>query len=306
MVRAMAPLLFVGTDDGLHRLGADGRWSRSLEGREVRALAADVDGWWAVAGGSELWWVGSADDRRLVATLADGRLNCVLVSSVGLLVGADRARLLRLEDDRLEEVASFQRAEGRDDWYTPWGGPPDVRSLAEDSDDGTIFANVHVGGIVRSGDGGATWEPTLDIDADVHQVLAPPGSGVALAASAWGLGGSTDRGGRWDFDERGLHGSYLRSVAASDRSVFVGASEGHMGRQSAVYRRRGAGGTFVRCTDGLPEWFGSNIDTFCLVARDDEVAFGTEDGSVSWSEDEGDSWSDVASGLPPVRCVAFA
>ena len=79
-----------------------------------------------------------------------------------------------------------------------------------------------------------------------------------------------------------------------------------MGRRSAVYRRRGTTGPFTRCGDGLFGWFGSNIDTFCLVARQNEVAFGTEDGSVYWSENGGDSWQQVAAGLPAVRCVAFA
>jgi hypothetical protein len=306
MVKAMAPLLLVGTKDGLHRLDEAGRWSRSLEGNEVHALAADVDGWWAMVGGSELWWGSPALDWERRATFAEGRLNCVLVSSTGLLVGGSEARLLRLDGDGLGEVESFQQADGRDEWYTPWGGPPDVRSIAEDSDDGTIYVNVHVGGVVRSRDGGTTWEPTMDIDADVHQVVAPPASGVVLAASAWGLGGSNDRAGSWEFDDEGLHGSYLRSVAMSTGSLFVGASEGHMGRRSAVYRRRGTAGPFTRCGDGLFEWFGSNIDTFCLVSRDNEVAFGTEDGAVYWSEDEGESWQQVASGLPAVRCVAFA
>jgi hypothetical protein len=302
----MAPLLLVGTDRGVHRLDESGRWTSSLDGAEVRALAADAEGWWAVVGGSELWWGSPAFRWEHRASYEDGRLNCVFVSFVGVLAGADRARLLRVEDGRgLVEVESFQAADGRDEWYTPWGGPPDVRSLTEDSGDGTIYVNVHVGGVVRSRDGGSTWEPTMEIDADVHQVLAPPGSGVVLAASAWGLGGSNDGGGSWEFEDDGLHGRYLRSVALSDGTLFIGASEGHMGRRSAVYRRRGVRGPFRRCGAGLFEWFGSNIDTFCLVARDNQVAFGTEDGSVYRSEDEGDSWQQVASGLPPVRCGAL-
>jgi hypothetical protein len=307
MVKAMAPLLLVGTKDGLRRLDEAGRWSRSLESKEVHALAADADGWWAVADGSELWWGSPTFDWEPRASFPGGRLNCVLVSSTGVLVGASEARLLRLDGDALGEVESFQQADGRDEWYTPWGGPPDVRSMAEDSDDGTIYVNVHVGGVVRSRDGGATWEPTMDIDADVHQVVAPPASGTVLAASAWGLGGSTDRADSWVFEEEGLHGSYLRSVAMSATGpLFVGASEGHMGRRSAVYRQGRGTGAFHRCGNGVFEWFGSNIDTFCLVARENEVAFGTEDGAVYWSEDEGESWQQVASGLPAVRCVAFA
>jgi hypothetical protein len=300
----MAPLL-VGTDEGLHLIEESGRSSGWLEGRKVHALAADLDGWWALVDESELWWASSAGDWRPMATFGEDRLNCVLLSTAGLLVGAGQARLLRLDGDRLAEVESFQQADGRDTWYTPWGGPADVRSLSEGSD-GTIYANVHVGGVVRSRDGGSTWEPTLDIDADVHQVLAPAGQGsMVLAASAWGLGGSDDGGDSWSFEDEGLHGSYLRSVAMSDATLFVGASEGHMGRRSAVYRRSGAVDSFARCANGLPGWFGSNIDTACLVARVLEVAFATEDGSIYWSEDDGVTWAELVTGLPPVRCVAL-
>ena len=62
--------------------------------------------------------------------------------------------------------------EGRDRWYTPWGGPPDTRSMT--SADGKVYANVHVGGVVRSADAGRTWQPTaLDIDADVSPAYDP-------------------------------------------------------------------------------------------------------------------------------------
>jgi hypothetical protein len=63
---------------------------------------------------------------------------------------------------------------------------------------------------------------------------------------------------------------------------------------------------FVRCVEGLPEWFPANIDTFCLAAAGTRAAFGTEEGSVFVSDDEGSSWRTVAEGLPPVRCLAFS
>jgi hypothetical protein len=61
----------------------------------------------------------------------------------------------------------------------------------------------------------------------------------------------------------------------------------------------------MRCANGLPGWFGSNIDTACLVANGTDVAFGTEDGSVYRSEDDGVTWLEVATGLPAVRCLSM-
>jgi hypothetical protein len=144
------------------------------------------------------------------------------------------------------------------------------------------------------------------VNADVHQVLFDPGSGLALAASGRGLAVSADGGESWKFDAEGLHGTYLRAVAVVGATVLVAASTGHQTRQAAVYRASLAGGRrFERCASGLPEWFPDNIDTFCLAAAGQQAAFGTSDGRVYASSDEGRSWSVAAEGLAPVRCVSI-
>jgi hypothetical protein len=55
----------------------------------------------------------------------------------------------------------------------------------------------------------------------------------------------------------------------------------------------------------LPEWFDDNIDTYCLDALPDGsfAAFGTSDGRVYGSTDQGATWDERASGLPPVRRI---
>ena len=63
--------------------------------------------------------------------------------------------------------------------------------------------------------------------------------------------------------------------------------------------------SFQICQQGLPEWFSDNIDTACLAASGSRAAFGTADGSVYTSDDQGATWSLAAEGLRPVRCVAF-
>jgi hypothetical protein len=300
--------LLVGTEDGLHELDeSKGPTGVHLAGHSVQCLAPEGSGWWALTDGEDVWRPGRPGAWDQAATSSGQRLNCLCPTAAGLLVGAEEATLLRLEDEKLEPVNAFEEVPGRDDWYTPWGGP-DVRSISEDPGR-AIYVNVHVGGVVRSTDGAQTFHPTIDINTDVHQVLAPSDRpGLVLAATgAKGLAVSSDGGDTWTFVIDGLHAAYSRAVAVTATALLASASTGPRGGRAAVYRRPLAGGgPFVRCTEGLPEWFAANIDTFCLAAAGTLAVFGTEEGSVFVSEDEGQTWRVVAEGLPAVRCVAFA
>ncbi|HJP66631.1 MAG TPA: hypothetical protein VKA30_10050 [Actinomycetota bacterium] len=246
------------------------------------------------------------DELDEIGTIPDGLTGrCIVDSSSGLLVGTSNARLLRADGQELQPVGGFDAAEGRDGWYTPWGGPPDTRSLSE-GPEGTLFANVHVGGILRSRDGGQTWEPTIDVDADVHQVLAHPRDpAVVLAATAYGLALSEDSGDSWRFDTEGLHADYCRAVALGGDHVFVSASRSHRGDQAAVYRRPLEGGPFERCRGGLPEWFGDNVDSHCLAANGETVVIGGPDGAAFVSSDGGSTWHLVAKDLGHITAVGL-
>ena len=304
----MATLL-AGTEAGLLELTSGGNpVTTAFAGQSVDAIAGGPTGWWAVVDGAEVW---SADEpgrwaRRAVAT--GPALTCLAATPAGPVVGTAGAHLARLVDGRLQRLDAFDHAEGRHDWYTPWGGPPDTRSLSVDAH-GTLFVNVHVGGILRSTDAGRRWAPTIDLHADVHQVVADAGgtAGLVLAACAEGLGVSDDGGTTWRIDDEGLHATYSRAVAASDATVIVSASTGPRGDRCGLYRRRlVAAGSFERCRAGLPEWFGGNIDTACLVAGGTTVAAATADGEAFASDDDGATWRQVAGELPRIRCLALA
>jgi len=260
-------------------------------GEPVTALAGE----WTLAGGRVLW-----HGSERVAELEGPEATCLLPAASGVLVGTAEAHLLRFVDGVVEQVVSFDEADGRGTWYTPWGGPPDVRSLAE-GPDGSLYVNVHVGGILRSTDGGRTWRPTIDVDSDVHQVVAS--NGVVLAATAHGLARSEDGGGEWAFLTEGLHALYSRAVTVAGDSALVSVSRGPGGQASAVYRL--VDGGFERCREGLPEWFDGNVDTGCLAADGGTVVLGTGDGSVYVSTDGGRRWEEAAAGLGRVSGVTL-
>jgi hypothetical protein len=296
------PRILVATAEGLHELGDGAVLGRVHHaGRVVTTVAHGRKEFWTVLDGSEVWHTADLDRWTHLADMANLRATCIAAMDEDVLVGSSQARLFRVVGEGLEPVSAFDRAEGRSTWYTPWGGPPDTRSISEW--DEAVYVNVHVGGILRTEDRGETWTPTIDIDADVHQVTTA--EGLVLAASARGLAMSTDRGSAWAFRSDGLEAPYSRAVTVCGDAVLVSASRGPRGGHAAVYRGALAGGGLERCRTGLPDWFDDNIDSYCLDAYPDRpfVAFGTSDGRVFASEDAGSSWAEFASGLPPVRRV---
>lgn len=175
-----------------------------------------------------------------------------------------------------------------------------MRSLAVDAD-GTLFANMHVGGVARSDDGGATWHATaIDIDADVHQIVSPAAGQLLAACGDEGMASSDDAGDSWTFATEGLDVTYCRAVAAADGVVLLSASSGPRTNRGAIHRRTTTGAPFLRCTDWLPH----KIDTGCPDARGPIAAFGTPDGRALVSDDAGASWHAPLDGLAPVTAVA--
>jgi hypothetical protein len=302
---ACAMSILAGTAEGLFELTADGARSiDALGSRRVTALARDGRKVWGITDGRQLW---ESEDGSWTAvrSIESWAATCLAPARDGLLIGTEEAHLVRITDAGCATVEPFERVEGRARWHTPWGAPANVRSIATGTSD-AIYVNVHVGGVVRSRDRGRSWTPTLDIDRDVHEVLAlEDRPGWILVAAAVGFGISRDGGSSWEFITDGLHAHYLRAVAVSGTMALVSASTGPRGSRAAIYRRRLDGpGDFERCGSGLPEWFDRNIDTACLAAQGPRVVFGTADGRIFRSEDGGDSWELAARGLPAVCCIA--
>jgi len=284
----------IGTDTGLFTVG-----EQRLEPRWTGAAVIGQSGDWVLTADGRLL---DTINRTETPVIGDDRALCLASTPDGtVLVGTAGAHVLRLGPAGLEPLASFDAIDGREKWYTPWGAPPDTRSLAV-ADDGTVFVNVHVGGVWRGAADG-TWEPVVEVDDDTHQVVASDGW-VAVAAAV-GAGVSDDGGATFRWSAAGLHASYCRAAAVAGDTLLVTASTGPFTHQGAVYRRPlGSDEPFVRCRDGHPDWFPSNIDTFQLAARGTDVALASPDGDVYTSADAGRTWRRLASGVGPISCIA--
>ena len=253
-----------------------------------------------IVGDHRLFWHGDAGWYEIGQ--APG-LRCAVDAPGGLVVGTEGAHLLRLGPTGLTRIDAFETMPGRDDWYTPWGGPPEVRSLACTADN-VLLANVHVGGIARSDDSGRTWTPTIDIHFDVHQVRSIWGRGdLVVAAAAVGLCISRDGGVTWRVRAEGLDHTYCRAVAVPDEAILVSASEGPRGqaggdlpdvdpRRHAVRARHRLDG---RATSTPPR----------STASATQAAFGTASGEVWQSSDSGATWARTHHGLAPVTSLSL-
>jgi len=287
--------------------------SRELVGRSVRALGEDHRGTpLAIVDGRSVCRRSDDGNWSAIAT-SHVDLACIAATGEAIYLGTDEARVLRLTPDgRVAPLEGFDETPGRDDWYAGTAlvnghlvGPPlGVRSMAVSSNGKELFANVHVGGIARSADDGKTWEATIDIDADVHEVRTHPfRPNVVVAAAAVGLCISRNGGLTWTVETEGLHASYCSAVAFAENDIFVAASTDHFASQGALYRRHVDGQHRLERVDGLPEWLDGIVDTRCIATRGPTLAVADNGGNLYGSVDAGRSWRKRAGGLPPVSSV---
>jgi photosystem II stability/assembly factor-like uncharacterized protein len=210
--------------------------------------------------------------------------------------------MLRVCDDgSFERLGGFDHVPGRDRWYAGTAlvdgrlvGPPlGVRSLAATCNHAALLANVHVGAIARSSDGGATWQATIEIDSDVHQVCAhPTRPEIVVAAAGTGLCISRDGGETWITERDGLHALHCSAVAFAGDDILVAAATDHFARQGAIYRRSiKCEGLIVPVGGGLSRWIDSIADTGGIAASGSAVAVADGAGILFLSEDAGHIWS---------------
>ena len=308
------PMALVATwSDGLFVVGGE-TIDQELRNQSVRALAPDGrDGALAIVNGRSLRRRAPGGVWSTIATTELDLACCVAVGDV-IYIGSDDASVLRVgADGELERLRGFDVVAGRDTWYAGSAlingqrvGPPlGIRSITATPDGTVLLANVHVGGIPRSADGGITWEPSIAIESDVHEVRAHPNlPGVVMAAAAIGLCASRDGGVTWDVEQEGLHASYCSALAFAGDDVLVSASVHHFAAQGAIYRRRVAGDSpLVAVGGGLPAWIDGIVDTRCIATHGSAAALADQKGNLYISADTGRSWSRRADGLPTPSSV---
>ncbi|MFW5868801.1 MAG: WD40/YVTN/BNR-like repeat-containing protein [Armatimonadota bacterium] len=312
-------MILIGTGDGLVGLDDDGNERfRVMRGSEISYVDTDAEGRvLAIADESEIvaapsmGEAGSDGGWASLGSLPGARANCLAQLAGLLFIGAEDARMwvMPAAGGEPERIESFDAVPTRDEWDTPWGGPPDVRSLATIAGESpAIYADIHVGWIVRSLDLGESWTQLKGgLHRDVHRVNSHRSAPDRVyAATAQGCFISEDRGETWEqhlepFEPR----NYQRCVMPDfeDPDTFLCTAslgphpEGETGCEAMIFRTADGGETWESAHEGLPGHFYHNIDTHMLAAsiqRPNVFAFHDAEESVYLTTDAACEWREIA------------
>jgi photosystem II stability/assembly factor-like uncharacterized protein len=318
-------VVVMGLNDGVMRLEqTDDRWLAGdftpVGSVESMAVDSTVDGRvYAGAGEEGLWrsddggrsWekVGAGIDRPVVTTVAVSSMQSGSDGAV-VYVGTQLSALFRSLDGgrTFEELKSFQDIPSRPNWATP--PAPDthhVCSIVADppGGDGILLIGLELAGVVRSTDGGETWDDVVAVaDPDPHSLAVHPGAeGRIYLAGGVSYCESNDFGANWERAVDGFEVCYFDKMAVDPddpSNVVISAGRepftGHgvfpsAGIWSTLYRRS-EGTDWGEVTDGLPPSDGTAMGFLATnPIEGGTFYYATLPGELYRSEDGGSSWA---------------
>jgi photosystem II stability/assembly factor-like uncharacterized protein len=230
-----------------------------------------------------------------------------------ILVGGEPAAIYRSEDGGLtwQECLGFKQVPESDKWFfhsqTRDSHVRDMKLAPHDPD--LIYAGIEVGGIVRSKDGGASWQQLEGTDDDIHSVCFSPHSpSTVYAGTARGPFRSDDGGDSWQPITNELPRLYTVPVtpAPDDERCVLLAVANNAGRKGAqAYVSDDGGAQWSRLWD-----LGADDDMAVAFAWDpvdtQRVYAGTDSGKLYGSADRGRSWHRLNVELPSLAVGALA
>lgn len=264
---------------------------RRVEEGEERSLVATAE--------NSLIILEANEKRRLKTGIKDRIDSLCIVNEkpLDLLIGTTPPYIYRIsEENPAQRIKTFDDLEVRSQWYTPWGGPAAVRSIASTTE-GWIYADIHVGSIMRSPDNGRTWDPVKpSLHKDVHEVSTTPASKRRVYANTFlSVYISDNKGDSWEHRFKDLNNRYGRGIAVNPGApdtILCGVSDGPTGVDvhGQLYYTEDAGINWVHVTTGFPDSTKKNIDTFHIAYSEKDVAWVTDENILFMSTDRGKTW----------------
>jgi len=324
--------VLVGTARGVTRLarGPDG-WravEHTLTDKHIGAILIEPASGRIFAGGYKDGSLHASDDgghtwHRADNGLTETDIYCLESVSIDgrtrIFCGTEPARLFVSDDlgETWSERPKLRSVPTVDAWSFP--GPPHIahaKHITFDPRDArTMYVSIEVGGLLRSRDGGETWEDLPGMYEDVHRlVINPQDPRLMYVTGGAGMWMSEDGGATWRNTTGHDHeiGGYPDQLVyhPDDPSLmFVAAAKDAPGAWRATHfagariaRSRDAGRNWEVLTNGLPDRMQGNIEAMCLEAAGGECSLfaATTAGEVWASEDAGESWTLAVEGLAPI------
>lgn len=258
-----------------------------------------------------------------------------------LLVGTKPATLFESRDGGVtfQRIQALTDHPTRPEWEPGAAGLTLHSIVADPRAPGKLWLGISAAGVFATEDGGRTFERrTRRANADraqaghgaesdtdsgdeigycVHNMVRAPGDGdVLYQQNHHGVWRSADGGRSWHNRTAGLPSTFGFPIAVHPRdpeTVWVlplnGDSQGRYppGAQAAVWKSTDGGQSWRDCRAGLPQegCFFTVLRQAMATDRAEPAGlyFGTNSGSVFASQDEGETWSEIARHLPTVLCV---
>ena len=254
-----------------------------------------------------------------------------------VLAGAEAAGLFESRDggQTWRLLSTLDDQPGRADWNNPANQPPGHLGMpaiiTHPTDPHRLWIIVQGFGAFETMDDCATWTPRNrglraewpreyeEVGFCVHKLVHSPADRERVyQQNHCGMHRSDDGGQTWSEITEGLPTDFGFAAAAHphDReSFYVIPLDPLHARcmpdgQAAVWRTGDGGSSWRKLTDGLPQrnaHLGVLREGMAIDNLDSPgLYFGTSTGQVFASNDEGDSWSEVAGYLPAISSVEVA
>jgi len=301
--------LYGSTGDGIARLDeSNGAWNvaLSLRGSGAQCLAVDPDDADVAYAGLREGGVRRTGDggRSWVdCELPAPGVFSLAVSPVdgAVYAGTEPSALFR-SDDRgatWRELKALLELPSRPTWsFPPRPWTSHVRWIAPNPHDADVLlVGIELGGLMRSVDGGTSWEDHRPgALRDVHSLAWHPRvRGRAYEAGGGGAAWSDDGGDTWHAADLGRDRDYTWAVGVEPddpATWYVSASTGPFAAhgegdpEARIYVWRG--GAWSALAGGLPEPLPAM--PYALVATERRLFAGFADGQLWASTDRGESW----------------
>jgi photosystem II stability/assembly factor-like uncharacterized protein len=304
-----------------HRATADARLSDNPHCVAADPLRPELvycgafgGGLWRSSDAGATWnAAGEALAERAVQSVAVSATERVNGQGV-VYAGTEPSALFRSEDGGAtwQELAALRQLPSAPTWsFPPRPYTSHVRWITSDPlVAGRVYVAIEAGALVRSLDGGQTWEDRKpDGPYDTHTLamhrLAPDrlysAAGDGFMQPGNGFVESRDGGATWQRPDVGLRHHYLWSVAVdpTDPDTLVisaahGPREAHDpgSAESAIYRRAG-GGEWRPVRDGLPEPRGLLAPVLVANQAEPGVFYAASNRGIFRSADAGETWEEL-------------